>query len=70
MLQTLERNHSAMQTEVLELRQRKKEAEAAERHHKEIERALRDDIRELQDQLDRSRRDMEYAPRYSLCERD
>jgi hypothetical protein len=60
-LQTLERNHSAMQTEVLELRQKKKEAEAAERVHKDVERALRDDIRALQDQLERSRRDMEYA---------
>jgi mitotic spindle assembly checkpoint protein MAD1 len=48
-----------MQSEVIELRQKKKEADAAERASKDVERALQDDIRELQDQLDRSRRDME-----------
>jgi mitotic spindle assembly checkpoint protein MAD1 len=55
----LERNHAAMQTEVLDLRQKRKDADAAERAQRDIERALRDEIRELHDQLERSRRDME-----------
>ena len=58
-LVTLERNHAALQTEVLDLRQKKKETEANERASKDVERALRDEIRTLQLQLERARRDME-----------
>lgn len=58
-LVTLERNHAALQTEMIDLRQRRKETEANERASKDVERALREEIRTLQDQLDRSRRDME-----------
>lgn len=41
------------------MRQYKKQAEAAERVQKEIERDLREQIWTLQEQLERSRRDME-----------
>ena len=58
-LVSLERNHAGLQTEMLDLRQKRKDAEANERASKEVERALRDENRTLQEQLDRARRDME-----------
>ena len=58
-LGTLERNHASLLTEVSDLRQKRKDADANERAQKDVERALRDEIRSLQELLDRSRRDME-----------
>ena len=58
-LSLLEKKSTGLQIEVTELRQRKKEYEANERAAKDVERALRDDVRMLHDQLDRARREME-----------
>lgn len=58
-LSSLKENHSALQSEVVELRQRKKEYEANDRAARDIERKLRDEIKTLQDQLYRARQDME-----------
>ena len=58
-LVTLQRDHAILKNEVVDLRQKKKEADAMERAAKDVERVLRDEIRMLQEQLERSRRDME-----------
>jgi hypothetical protein len=50
-----------LKVEVADLRQFKKQSEATERVQKEVERDLRDQIWTLQEQLERSRRDMEYV---------
>lgn len=44
------------------LRKKKKEYDASERAMKDVERALREEVRSLHDQLDSSRRDMEWVP--------
>ncbi|WWD21649.1 hypothetical protein CI109_106135 [Kwoniella shandongensis] len=58
-LATFWRENENLKTEVNELRQKKKEVEAVERAAKEVERSLKDEIRILQDQLERARRDMD-----------
>jgi hypothetical protein len=50
---------NALKAEVTTLRQAKKEAEARERTHKDVERELRDQVGLLMDQLSRSQRDVE-----------
>ena len=55
----MKENHSALQNEVVELRQKKKEYEANDRSARDIERKLRDEVKTLQDQLYRARQDME-----------
>ncbi|ORY21331.1 spindle assembly checkpoint component Mad1 [Naematelia encephala] len=58
-LATLDRNHASLQSEVIELRQKCREADAADRAAKEIERTLKEQIRTLELQLERARRDMD-----------
>lgn len=38
-----------------------KEADGNARAHRDVERSLRDEVRTLQEQLERARRDMEYV---------
>ena len=58
-LVTLEKQNASLQTELIDLRQKRKEADVAERTAKDVERRLRDEVRILEDQLERARRDME-----------
>jgi mitotic spindle assembly checkpoint protein MAD1 len=50
---------SQLELEVTDLRQKKKEADVAERASKDVEWGLREEIRTLQSQLERSQREME-----------
>ncbi|WWC59638.1 uncharacterized protein I303_102197 [Kwoniella dejecticola CBS 10117] len=58
-LATIYRENESLKSEVIELRQRKKESDANERASKDVERSLKDEIRTLQEQLERARRDMD-----------
>ncbi|WWC86741.1 uncharacterized protein L201_001619 [Kwoniella dendrophila CBS 6074] len=56
---TIYRENESLKSEVVELRQKRKESEVAERKAKLDEKELKDQIRILQEQLERSRRDMD-----------
>ncbi|WWC68115.1 uncharacterized protein I206_102036 [Kwoniella pini CBS 10737] len=58
-LATIYRENESLKSEVVELRQKKKESDASERASKDVERSLKDEIRTLQEQLERARRDMD-----------
>ncbi|WVW78266.1 hypothetical protein I302_100219 [Kwoniella bestiolae CBS 10118] len=58
-LATIYRENESLKSEVVELRQKRKESESNERAFKDVERKLKDEIRTLQEQLERSRRDMD-----------
>ncbi|OCF58638.1 hypothetical protein L486_03127 [Kwoniella mangroviensis CBS 10435] len=58
-LATIYRENESLKSEVVELRQKKKESDSNERAMRDVERKLRDEIRTLQEQLERSRRDMD-----------
>ncbi|WRT64613.1 uncharacterized protein IL334_001546 [Kwoniella shivajii] len=58
-LATIYRENESLKSEVADLRQKKKESDASDRASKEAERSLKDEIRIMQEQLERARRDMD-----------
>lgn len=56
---SLQKTNDELQSEVSELRRFKKEAEATDHSTKELERSLRAEIRSLNEQLTRARREVE-----------
>ncbi|WVF69623.1 hypothetical protein IAT40_004401 [Kwoniella sp. CBS 6097] len=58
-LATIYRENETLKSEVIELRQKKKEVDAVERTAMDVQRSLKDEIRVLQEQLERARRDMD-----------
>ncbi|OCF45761.1 mitotic spindle assembly checkpoint protein MAD1 [Kwoniella heveanensis CBS 569] len=58
-LATIYRENESLKAEVVELRQKKKEVDAVERSAMDAQRSLKDEIRVLQEQLERARRDMD-----------
>ncbi|WVR04777.1 hypothetical protein IAU60_001789 [Kwoniella sp. DSM 27419] len=58
-LATIYRENESLKTEVTDLRQKRKEVDSVERAFRDVERSLKDEIRVLQEQLERARRDMD-----------
>ena len=58
-LSSLRKDNASLKAELHEVRQKRKEMEAAERAWKDAEYALKEEVKTLQELLDRSRRDME-----------
>lgn len=55
----LQKSNDELQSEVSDLRRFKKEAESTDRSSKDLERSLRAEVRSLNEQLERARREVE-----------
>lgn len=56
---TLQKSNDELQSEVSELRRFRKETEATEHSKRDLERSLRAEIRSLNEQMERARREVE-----------